>query len=113
MASTEKLPSVFLPPLQPPPPPSLLSPLLVRLSSIYTPANVIIDLTTPTLAIKTVRGPEHDEFEASFARGWLGRVVSLGSRQIGRGEDDWESVVNAAAGILADLSGHCGELSGI
>jgi hypothetical protein len=109
MASPTALPSVFLPSLHPAPPASALLPLLGLLVDIYTPANVVIDLTSPTPDAETVRGPQHDDFEAAYVRGWLGRVVSLGSRELATGEDEiWESIVDMAAGVLADISGHCG-----
>ncbi|ORY88223.1 putative methyltransferase-domain-containing protein [Leucosporidium creatinivorum] len=108
MSSPTSLPSVFLPPLHPAPPSSTLLPLLALLVDIYTPSNVVIDLTSPTPDVETVRGPEHDDFEAAHVRGWLGRVVSLGSRELARGGgEEWERIVDIAAGVLADISGHC------
>ena len=111
MHSTARQPSSYLPALQPIPSAGDLGPFLRTLADVYKPSNVIVDLTLTSEEEDEARAPEDDEFEASFVRGWLGRVVSLGSKALVRDEDDrWETVVDEAASLLADLSGHCGEL---
>lgn len=106
MTTIDVPPSVFLPVLQPTPSPTALLSALKRIAEIFTPAHVTIDLTAPT---QHPPEDEEDEFEASHTRGWLQRVVTIGSKKLSTdGNEDWENVVEKAASILADMSGHCG-----
>ncbi|GAA5914886.1 hypothetical protein JCM6882_008099 [Rhodosporidiobolus microsporus] len=112
--------SRFLPPVHPPPPASLSLTCISRLSTFFAPTSLTVDLrfSLPTLSSGSVPPDEaqklaeeedhEDGFERRYARGWLERVVAIGLRVIGRGEDEegeWEEVVEKASGLLAFLSG--------
>ncbi|GAA6010442.1 hypothetical protein JCM10207_001306 [Rhodosporidiobolus poonsookiae] len=113
-------PSVFLPPVHPPPPVSLVLSSLSRLSSFVSPPNAVIDLrralpdlssgSVPTEeAHQAAQEEEHeDEFERNYARGWLERIVAIGSRVLAKGGGDaeqWEQAVDEASGFVAVMSG--------
>ncbi|GAA5984526.1 hypothetical protein JCM10908_003384 [Rhodotorula pacifica] len=115
-------PSAALPALAPAAPsPAALASSIHFLSALFVPSTPVVDLREPItrdeitsddeLAVEEQSDedePMSDEFEVDFARDWLGKVVAIGSRKCARGEDDdgaWEGIVDAAAGLLADLSG--------
>ncbi|BGP34818.1 hypothetical protein JCM10296v2_006642 [Rhodotorula toruloides] len=103
-------PSTSLPPLHPLPSPSLLLKSISSLSTFLSPSSHIVDLRPPLSSYNYLvadAGQEADEFEAGYAKGWLERVVALGAREAGRGEEgeEWEEVVESAARVLAGLLG--------
>jgi hypothetical protein len=98
-------PSVFLPPLRPPPSPETACTFIEQLEAIFTPRTIVVDLRGPELERKDeVKG---DTFETEHARGWVERVLALGMRYAG---DEttlgyaWEAVVDRAASLLAGIS---------
>ncbi|GAA5863135.1 hypothetical protein JCM8547_002808 [Rhodosporidiobolus lusitaniae] len=112
--------SSILPPVHPPPSPTLVLSCLSRLTAFFFPPNVLVDLRLPApdLCASTSSKPdavqvdkeegEEDEFELNYARGWLERVVAIGARKLARGEEgaeEWEMAVDEASGLIAVLSG--------
>ncbi|GAA5824817.1 hypothetical protein JCM11251_005356 [Rhodosporidiobolus azoricus] len=112
--------SRFLPPVHPPPSASLSLSCISRLSTFFAPSSLTVDLrfALPSLSsgssvpeeagLLAEEEEEEDAFERGYARGWLERVVAVGLKAIGKGEDSegkWEEVVENASGLLAFLSG--------
>lgn len=123
----DQVPSSVLAGLAPAPSPAILRANLAFLTSTLIPTAPTVDLRKPigdeddaesdTRAEDAgeEEGSTLDEFEVEYTRGWLRSVVSIGSKQLARGEDhegEWDAVVSAAAALLADLSGPCGESVG-
>lgn len=126
------LPSNYLPSLHPPPLPTELLSLLANLAAELLPNHQTVDLRSwappPTArgldpsvgnkrdgheddgaddSVETDEGV--DSFEREFARGWLNRVVMAGTRRVGMGEEEWEEVVERAAGLISGMAGDCCE----
>lgn len=105
-------PSAFLPPLVPPPPPTTLSALLLRLQELFAPQRVVVILGDAGQdAVANLNGL--DGYETDYARGWLGRVVSLGTRQLSKSGDEgeeWDSIVELSSSLVSALSGDGGTL---
>ncbi|GAA5867422.1 hypothetical protein JCM1840_002134 [Sporobolomyces johnsonii] len=119
MASAAVPASRFLPSLHPVPPvPTVLS-VLYQLGDYFDPSNVFIDLREPLEYSEDGSGddgpdPEEDadrdrdQFELNFARNWLQLVVSVGTKQVGKGDDgalEWEKAIDLASGLLAAMAG--------
>ena len=116
-------PSIYLPGLVPVPLPSAILDSLSCLAAAYaTPPSAFVDLRpsvydyaapSKSVADGIENGDDEtgDAFELGFARGWLEKVLALGSRALARGMDEtgeWERAVDEAARLLADLSGPSG-----
>ncbi|GAA5968613.1 hypothetical protein JCM11641_007695 [Rhodosporidiobolus odoratus] len=116
----DELCSRFLPPVHPPPLPSVLLVALSRLDAFFNPPNTVVDLRRPVTALSESdvsteqvqeigrEKEQQDDFERNYARGWLERTVVTAAKALGRGEDqngEWEHVVSSASELLAILSG--------
>lgn len=101
-------PSAFLPTLIPPPPPAALYKSLLRLQELFAPQQLVVVLQDP---VHSFESGGLDEFETAHARGWLGRLVSLGTRELCKCRDDgdeWDAIVDLASILLSALSGDGG-----
>ncbi|SCV69592.1 BQ2448_2612 [Microbotryum intermedium] len=106
------VPSQHLPSLSPLPRHSQLQASLDRLQRLIAPHQVVIDLTSTYLdRERSIEDAiDLDDFELTYARQWLERLVSVGSRQLARAEDEvemaeWEGLMQDGSCVLARLMG--------
>ncbi|GAA5921123.1 hypothetical protein JCM1841_002427 [Sporobolomyces salmonicolor] len=119
MASTAIPASRFLPSLHPVPPVATVLSVFHQLDDNFDPSNVVIDLREPLeypqdrsgdagLEPEEETNRDRDEFELNFARNWLQLVISVGTKQIGKGDDgamEWEKAIDLASRLLAAMAG--------
>ncbi|KDE02373.1 hypothetical protein MVLG_07061 [Microbotryum lychnidis-dioicae p1A1 Lamole] len=107
------IPSQHLPTLSPHPPPSQLRTSLDRLQRLVAPHQIIIDLRSTSSGLQPSLNQDLatlDAFELNYARQWLERLVSLGSRRLVLVEDEeeaaeWEGLVEGGSYVLGRLMG--------